>query len=126
MMPPDAGGGVAPITVQEGLDFAADDRLDIGGVGEGLVHLRGVDVRLHARLAACQQVALEAGRDVEREGERPTSMPASICCRLITSGGMNCGEWKALMMRADSGDWSSSTIASGALLSVSDMPVAAV
>ena len=54
----------------------------------------------------------------------PASMRVSISSRDTSFGGMNHGGWKALTMRCDSGDWSSSTMAIGALWSVSGSPVA--
>src|SRR5690625_1704523 len=57
---------------------------------------------------------------------RPASMRASISVALISSGGMKYGGWNASRMRADSGERSSSTMPTGALLSVSGWAVAAV
>ena len=54
----------------------------------------------------------------------PASIRASISSRDTIIGGRNNGGWKALTIRCDSGDWSSSTMAIGALWSVSGNPLA--
>ncbi len=54
----------------------------------------------------------------------PASIRASISSRDTIFGGRNNGGWKAATMRWESGDWSSSTMAMGALWSVSGSPFA--
>jgi hypothetical protein len=54
----------------------------------------------------------------------PASIRASISSRDTSFGGRNKGGWKALTIRCESGDWSSSTMAMGALWSVSGNPLA--
>ena len=49
----------------------------------------------------------------------PASIRASISSRDTIFGGRNSGGWKALTIRCDNGDWSSSTMAIGALWSES-------
>jgi len=54
----------------------------------------------------------------------PASIRVSISPRDTTCGGRNKGAWKALTIRWESVDWSSSTMAMGALWSVSGNPFA--
>jgi len=51
--------------------LAGDDLLNVPGAGERLADLGGIDVQLDARLAAGEQVFLEARRDVQGEGVQP-------------------------------------------------------
>jgi hypothetical protein len=76
-------------------------------------------------MAAGQHVALEVGRDVERERVVAVVEAAIGCGRADDRRRRELRRKNAAAMRADSGDASSSTIAIGTLCSVSGRAVAA-
>ena len=61
----------AAVTLDELIDFAGEDLLDIATAGEGLAHAGGVDIELHGRRSPRQHVALEVGRNDQSEGVQP-------------------------------------------------------
>ena len=88
---------------------------------QGLTNACGIDIELNCGLAPREHVALEIGRDVESKSGHP---------------GVHLGRRnhlrheqrriKCTVIRSESGDWSSSTIAIGVLWSVSGSAFAAV
>ena len=65
-----------------------DDLLDVAGADAGLHHRGGIDVDLDRGVASGQHVALEVGRDVQDEGERPESIRWSTSLAAIGRGGL--------------------------------------
>ena len=70
------------MTLDEFVDFAGDDLLDVAVAGEGLAHERGIDIELDRRYAPGQHIALESRRDVQHEGVvAPVHAGVDLCQR---------------------------------------------
>jgi hypothetical protein len=84
--------GTAAIALDELVDFAHHDLLDVAAAGKGLAHARGIHIELDGRRAPRQHVALEVRRNIERKGIKPRiHADIDLGQRHGRVGGMNCG-----------------------------------
>jgi hypothetical protein len=116
------GTCTAAVALDEFGHLAHHDLLDVAAAGEGLAHARGVHIELDApaRARPARRAGSSAGCPARRCSARH---PARIHLgQGDAPGGMKAGGRRRRVMRADSGESSSSTIAMGTVLSVPAWP----
>ncbi|MPM50741.1 hypothetical protein SDC9_97484 [bioreactor metagenome] len=98
----------SPVTLHELVDFGQHDLLHVSAAGERLAHARGIHVQLQFGLSAGQHIALEVGRNGQREGEIACIQPGIHMAeihhlrrhelRRVERRGDACGQWRLVFV----------------------------